>query len=83
MSHVAKFPCFLRLKIIPLCLCYIFFIHSSVNGRLDCFYVLVFVNSAAMNTGVLIFPEVMISILLDKYSEVDINGYYVSLVLID
>ena len=83
MSHVAKFPCFLRLKIIPLCLCCIFFIHSSVNGRLDCFYVLVIVNSAAMNTGVLIFPEVMISILLDKYSEVDINGYYVSLVLID
>ena len=44
--------------------------------------VLGIVNSAAMNTGVLISPEVLISILLDKYSVVDINGYYGSLVLI-
>ena len=31
---------------------HIFFIHSSVDGHISCFYVLVIVNSAPMNIGV-------------------------------
>ena len=32
-------------------MCHIFFIHSSVNGHLDCFRVLLIVNTAALNVG--------------------------------
>ena len=34
---------------------HIFFIYSSVDGQLGCFYVLAFVNSAAVNSGVQVF----------------------------
>ena len=30
---------------------HVFFIHSSINGHLDCIYLLAIVNSAALNTG--------------------------------
>ena len=33
-------------------MCHIFFIHSSVDGRLGCFHVLTVVSSVAMNIGV-------------------------------
>ena len=61
--HVAVNGIILLLWVISNCIVYththcIFFIHSSVNGHLGCFYVLAIVNSAAM--GVCISFHMMV-----------------------
>ena len=61
-----------------MCVNSIFFIHSSVNGHLGCFYVLALANSAAINIGVhLFFFEIEFS--LDICPEVGLLDYKVAL----
>ena len=51
------------------------FIHSPDNGCLGCFYLLAVMNNAAVNTGVQISVEFLLSILLGIYLEVDLLCY--------
>ena len=53
---MALFHSFLNAEQYSIVYIYLFFIHSSVDGYLDCFHVLVIVKSAAMHIGcVLLF----------------------------
>ena len=38
-----------------------FFIHSSVDGYVDCFHVLLIVNSAAVNNGIHVSLSILVS----------------------
>ena len=55
---------------------YILFIHSSVDGHLDCFYILVIMNNAAMNICVQGFVWIDVFIPLGYIPRSRIVGSY-------
>ena len=61
---------------------YIFLIHSSVNGYLGCFHVLVTVNNAAVKWECSHLFEVLILFPLDIYPEVGLLDHLVVLFLV-
>jgi hypothetical protein len=67
---------FLWLNIIPLCSCYIFFIHSSING-LGGFHILVIMNSVSINIS-----STLSSIPLNIYLVVGLLNHMVVIVLV-
>ena len=63
-----------------MCICHILFIHSSVDGRVDCFHLLAIVNNAVMDTGVHV-SEFLLSVLLGICPRVKLPGHMVILCL--
>ena len=59
---------------------HIFFIHSSVDGHLDCFHVLATINSAEVNFGVHASFQIMFS--LDICLGMGLQGHMVALFLV-
>ena len=63
-------------------ICYIFFIHLSVDGHLGCCHILAIVATAALNVGVHIFFQISVLIFSRYIPESRIAGSYGSSVFI-
>ena len=61
------------------CICCIFSIYSFVGGHLGCFHILAIVYSAAMNTGVHVFFQVIVFIFFRYIPRSGIVGHRVIL----
>ena len=57
---------------------HIYFIHSSINGHLDCFHMLVIVHNDTTNIVEHISFSLVFLYSLDKYPEVGLLDYYFS-----
>ena len=76
LSQMMKCPSFLWLNDIPLYLCHIFSIHSSISGPFGCFLVLAVVNNAVTNIGVQISFQLSVLVFFGYIPRSTIAGSY-------
>ena len=55
---------------------HIFYIHSSVDGHLGCFHILLIVNNDAMNIGVHVSFQISVFFFFEYVPRTDIAGSY-------
>ena len=74
--QIAKFQFFMTEKYCIVCIYLIFFTHSSVDGYLDCFYILATVNNATMNIRVRGSSKIRVFPFLQIYTQSGNAGSY-------
>ena len=77
---MALFHSFLWVSNIPVCIYH--FIHSSVAGCLGYFCILAFINTAAMNIGMLVSFSISVFVSVRYIPEVELLGHMVVLYLV-
>ena len=72
---------FLWVSNIPMCVYHIFFIHLSVDGRVDCFHILAIVNYDALTIGVYVSFQISVFIFFSYIASSELAGYMIALFL--
>ena len=77
-GKISSFYCWVVFQCVCMYVYHIYFIHSSINGHLDCFHMLAIVHNATMNIVEHIYFSLVFLYSLDKYPEEGLLDYYFS-----
>ena len=67
---------------VHVCVCYLYFIHSSVDGHFGCFHILTSVNNTVMNIWVLESFLITVFVFSDIYLGMELLCHLVVLFLV-